>query len=146
MLSVAFFWHKCVPVLQAFRVAGNGSPTIRAKAFQLYFGAEDQDRTGDLPLFRRTLYQLSYLGERETLRAYHISSRKTSGFLSVARYFSRGLYASASVSLGVFSPDLEVLDSFFLVLLVLTERSDRRLGTVADTAGDRRMPIPRLRG
>ncbi len=33
----------------------------------LFYCAEDQGRTGDLPLFRRALYQLSYLGKRKTL-------------------------------------------------------------------------------
>ena len=36
----------------------------REKIKSSIFGAEARVRTGDLPLFRRTLYQLSYLGKK----------------------------------------------------------------------------------
>lgn len=51
-----------------------------------YLGAENQGRTGDLPLFRRALYQLSYLGMCQTL--YHGIWKTQTGAMRVIYSFA----------------------------------------------------------
>ena len=58
---------SCTGKLEFFRpfsssILSESKSKTRAEARIFDFCAEGQDRTGDLSLFRRALYQLSYLG------------------------------------------------------------------------------------